>query len=61
MGKPEILRQRLIENPKGVREMHATLDFDLAVDSHAPGGAGKVAEPINRHDDCLIERRDVEC
>ena len=32
----------------------------LALDSHAPGGAGKVAEPIDRDDDCLIERRDVE-
>jgi len=40
--------------------MHPPLDADLRPATDPPGGAGKVAETVDRNDDRLIEGRDVK-
>ena len=60
MRKAEILRQRLIEDAERMREIDAAVDGDLRPAADAPGGAGEIAEAIDRNDDRLIEGRDVK-
>src|SRR5262249_10140813 len=54
------LGQRLIEDAERMRKMHATLDVDVFAASHAPGGAGKIAEPVDGDHNSAFERRDVK-
>src|SRR5438552_18252032 len=61
IGKAEILGQGLVEDAERVREMHPALDADLRPATDPPGGAGKVAQTIDRNDNRLVEGRDVEC
>jgi hypothetical protein len=61
MRKAEILGHRLVEDAERLREVHATLDPDVAASSYAPRGAREVAETIDRDDHRLIEGRNVEC
>ena len=60
MRKAEILGERLVENPEGVREMHASLDFYVCAASYAPGGACEIAETIDGDDDSVGEWRHME-
>ena len=61
MGKSQILRQRLIENPERMREMHAPFDRDVLALPNPPGRARKVSETVERDDCCRIEGRDMKC
>jgi hypothetical protein len=61
MGKAEILRERLVEDAERVREMHPAVDLDVGALRDPPGGAGKIAEAIDRGDNGFLERRDMEC
>ena len=60
MRKAEILRQRLIEDAERVREIDPPFDRNLSALADAPRGAREVAKTIDRHDDRLLERRNVE-
>src|SRR5260370_25115929 len=42
-------------------EMHSPLDLDVGPLPDPPGGAGKIAEAIDRGDNGFFERRDMEC
>jgi hypothetical protein len=59
MWKPEILS--LVEDAERVREQDASLDLDVRALAQPPGGAGKIAEPVDRDDDGFFERRNMEC
>ena len=60
MGKAKILRQRLIEDAERMRKIDAAIDADVAALPDAPGGAGEIAEAVDRDDDRLLEGRDVK-
>src|SRR2546426_7062927 len=60
IGKAEILGQGLVEDAERMREMDPPLDADLPPATHSPGGAGKVAEAVDRNDDRLVEGRHVK-
>ena len=60
VGKAEILGQRLIEDAERMREIDAAVDTDVAALARSPGGAGEIAEAVDRDDHRLVERRDVK-
>ena len=60
VGKAQILRQRLVEDAERMRKIHPPVDGDVLALADAPGGAGEIAEPVDRNDDGLLERRDMK-
>src|SRR5205807_9959411 len=60
MGKAEILRYGLIKYAERMWEMHPAFEHDIRPAPDPPGGAGEIAEPVDRDDDRLLEWRNVE-
>src|SRR5262245_9122962 len=58
--KAEKLRDRLIEDAERVGEVDPFGDPYVVAASNAPGGAGEVAEAVERYRHRLVEGRDVE-
>src|SRR5262245_15648333 len=59
--KPEILCQRLIENPKRVRKIDTLRNRKIGGASKTPCRAGKIPKAVYRYRNRLLERRHVEC
>ena len=57
MLEAKILGQGFVEDSQRMREMHAPVDGDGSAVAHAPGGAGKIAEAIDRHHRSALEWR----
>ena len=60
VGKPEILRQRFVENAEGVRKEDSVFDRDIGARTDAPGGTCEVAKTVDRDNRSLSERRYME-
>ena len=60
MRKAQILRQRLIKDAERMREIHPPIDGDGLAPADPPCRAGEVAKPIDRDDDCFLERRNMK-
>src|ERR1700730_12601638 len=55
-----MLGQGLVKDAERMREMLPPRDADLRPATDPPGGAGKVAETVDRNDARLVQRRDGE-
>ena len=51
---------RLIENAERMRKQDRPSTLDGCASPDAPGRAGEIAEPVDRDDHGLVERRDME-
>ena len=55
--KTKVLRQRLIKDAEGMREIDFVLHLDRRATPDPPGRAGEIAKTIHRHRDRFFERR----
>ena len=60
VGEAQILGQRLVEDPKRMREIHPPVDGDGFSPADTPCSAGEVADTIDRDHHSLFERRHME-
>src|SRR5262245_2657433 len=60
VGETQILRERLVEDPERVWEIHAAIDGDDATAADPPCRAGEVAEAVDRDHHGLSEGRNME-
>ena len=61
VGESEVLRDREIEQPQGMREEDAAVDRQRRTGHASPGRADEVAESVDRADSGLVERRRERC
>src|SRR5215472_3058119 len=58
--KAEVMGECLIEDAERVRKVDPSRDIDVTPPTDTPRRAGKVAKTIDRDNNRLFERRDVE-